>query len=239
MSLGTALTDPPRPKPYCVRSLVRPSAHSPWTPRSSRRRRAARRPEDPPTTTLMGLRPLQSLTGRRRPGIWRVPEGSTPAATLPGASHEVCCPYSASDPHQLRSTPEAGPPEGATVSEASYAGFASPDYVTPLGFLTLLTYFSDAIRPTDFPHFRGGKPPFQLGVLPASAHGVSPLQSFSLLPKPWRLSTPATLLPLSHVRPALRLRGDGQWQTRSPLSRAPWIRSTVLPRPRLQGLAPR
>jgi hypothetical protein len=99
---------------------------------------------------LMVLLPLQSVTSRRRPGMSLALDGAQHAAALPGASHEVLRPYSTCGPRQPRSDPpRPSTSEDAGCGAAPCVGFASPDYVAPPGFLTLLTPCSGAFRPAD------------------------------------------------------------------------------------------
>jgi len=98
-------------------------------------------------------------------------------------------------------------------------------FVPPPGFLSLLAACSLAYPPA---LFRAG-----------STHGVPPLQSLPLRPKPWHLSMPAALLTL----PSRQLVASG-WELHArclqtlhaPLSRRP---PRLVRAGRLQGLAPR
>jgi hypothetical protein len=88
-----------------------------------------------------------------------VPRGSSARRASQGSF-----PFSTSGPERSRTSP----------------GFASPGYVPPSGFRTLLTAFPAPAPPGLF-H-------------PGSAHGVATLQSFVPPEEPLRLSAPAALL---------------------------------------------
>jgi len=106
-------------------------------------------------------RPLQGIAVVFAARLRGVPRGSS----AHGASQGFF-PFSTSGPERSRTSP----------------GFASPGYVPPSGFRTLLTAFPASIPPGLF-H-------------PGSAHGVATLQSFLPSEEPVRLSTPAALLSL-------------------------------------------
>lgn len=150
-------------------------------------------PQDAPTTVSGDLRPdpsVRSRGGRDYPGLafhpplgerivlrvhapFRVSPPRPPRASV--AYHGSSSAHGASQGFFPFST------SGSGRSRTS-PGFASPGYVPPSGFRTLLTAFPAPIPPGLF-H-------------PGSAHGVATLQSFAPSEEPLRLSTPAALLSL-------------------------------------------
>lgn len=104
-------------------------------------------------------RPLQGIAVALATRPRGVPRSSSACRASRGSF-----PFSTSGPERSRTSP----------------GFASPGYVPPTGFRTLLTAFPAPAPPGLF-H-------------PGSAHGVATLQSFSPSEEPLRLSTPDALL---------------------------------------------
>jgi len=153
--------------------------------------RAALPPRGTPTIVSDDLRPdpsVRSRGGRGSPGL---------AFHLPAGRRfvlRVHAPFRVSPPHSPRaSVAYHGSSSARRPSQGSFPfstsgpkrsrtspGFASPGYVPPSGFRTLLTAFPAPIPPGLF-H-------------PGSAHGVDALQSFFPSEEPLRLSTPSALL---------------------------------------------
>jgi len=106
-------------------------------------------------------RPLQGIAAVLAARLHGVPRGSSAHGASQGS-----LPFSTSGSGHSRTSP----------------GFASPGYVPPSGFRTLLTACPAPIPPGLF-H-------------PGSAHGVATLQSLLPSEEPLRLSTPAALLSL-------------------------------------------
>jgi len=106
-------------------------------------------------------RPLQGIAAALAARLRGVPRGSSAHRASQGFF-----PFSTSGPERSRTSP----------------GFASPGYVPPTGFRTLLTACPAPILPGLF-H-------------PGGAHGVATLQSLLPSEEPLRLSTPVALLSL-------------------------------------------
>jgi hypothetical protein len=153
--------------------------------------RAALLPWGSPTTVSDSLRCGPVGPFPRRAGFSRL--------RLPPASRRAVRPQSSRPLQGIAAAPAAchrGVPRGSSARSASQGffpfstsglersrtspGFASPGYVPPPGFRTLLTAFPAPIPPGLF-H-------------PGSAHGVATLQSLAPPEEPLRLSTPAALL---------------------------------------------
>jgi len=153
--------------------------------------RAALLPRETPTTVSGNLRPDPSVRSRGERG--------SPALAfhLPAGRWfvlRVHATFRVSPPHSPRasvayhgSSSARGPSQGSFPFSTSGSkrsrtspGFASPGYVPPSGFRTLLTAFPAPIPPGLF-H-------------PGSAHGVDALQSLVPSEEPLRLSAPCALL---------------------------------------------
>lgn len=158
-----------------------------WVPRSPTRRRTRR----PPFRAICDSDPSVRSRGERgSPGFaFRPPSGERIVLRV-HALFRVSPPHS---PHASVAYHGSSSARGASQgffpfstygSERSRTspGFASPGYVPPSGFRTLLTACPAPTPPGLF-H-------------PGSAHGVATLQSFSPSEEPWRLSTPDALLSL-------------------------------------------
>lgn len=153
--------------------------------------RAALLPRDTPTTVSGNQRPDPSVRSRGErgsPGLaFHLPAGRWFVL-------RVHAPFRVSPPHSPRasvayhgSSSARGPSQGffpfstfGPKRSRTSPGFASPGYVPPSGFRTLLTVFPAPIPPGLF-H-------------PGSAHGVDALQSFPPSEEPLRLSAPFALL---------------------------------------------
>jgi hypothetical protein len=151
---------PPRGSPTTVSGNLRCGPVGPFPGRAGLSRRrlppASRRAVRPQSS-----RPLQGIAAELAARLRGVPRGSS----AHGASQGLF-PFSTSGPKRSRTSP----------------GLASPGYVPPSGFRTLLTACPAPVPPGLF-H-------------PGSAHGVAALQSFVPSEEPLRLSAPAALLSL-------------------------------------------
>jgi hypothetical protein len=153
--------------------------------------RAAPAPREPPTTVSGNLRfgPVGPFPGRAGLSRHRLPPASRRAVRpqssrpLQGIAAELAA--------RLRGVPRGSSAHGASQGLFPFStsgpersrtspGFASPGYVPPPGFRTLLTAFPAPAPPGLF-H-------------PGSAHGVATLQSFLPPEEPWRLSALDALL---------------------------------------------